>query len=76
MNYEVPYFAEGFFLNLQPCFDNAFAQLEVIPRTKSKFVEIVAVAECYLITNYAKNIKEAVVSIIPSYKISWWKNVS
>ena len=70
MNYEGPYFAEAFLLNLRPCFDNALAQLGVIPRPKGEFVKIVAVAECYLITNYVKNIKEAVVSIVPSYKIS------
>ena len=61
VNYEGPYFAEGFLLNLRPCFDIAFAQLGVIPRTKYKFVEILAVEECYLITNHVKNIKEAAV---------------
>ena len=61
MNYQGPYFAEGFFLNLRPYFDVAFAQLGVIPRTKNKFVEIVVAAECYLITNLVKNIKEAAV---------------
>ena len=69
-------FAEGFLLNLRPCFDIVFAQLGIIPRTKNKFVEIVAVAECYLITNHVKNIKEAAVLNMPSCKISWWKNVS
>ena len=107
VNYEGPYFAKGFLLNLRPCFDIAlprdffstfdhvlillcaefllnlrpcfniaFAQLGIIPRTKNKFVEIVAVAECYLITNHVKNIKEAAVLNMPSCKISWWKNVS
>ena len=61
VNYEGPYFAEGFLLNLRPCFDIAFAQLGVIPRTKNKFVEILAVEECYLITNHVKNIKEATI---------------
>ena len=61
VNYEGRYFAEGFLLNLRPCFDIAFAQLGVIPRTKNKFVEILAVEECYLITNHVKNIKEAAV---------------
>ena len=61
VNYEGRYFAEGFLLNLLPCFDIAFAQLGVIPRTKNKFVEILAVEECYLITNHVKNIKEAAV---------------
>ena len=54
MNYESVYFAEQFLLNLLPCFDIAFAQLGIIPKTKSKFVEIVAVAECYLIRNHVK----------------------
>ena len=107
VNYEGPYFAKGFLLNLRPCFDIAlprdffstfdhvlillcaefllnlrpcfniaFAQLGIIPRTKNKFVEIVAVAECYLITNHVKNIKEAAVPNMPSCKISWGKNVS
>ena len=61
MNYEGPDFIEGFLSNLLPCFDFAFAQFVVIQRTKSKFVKIVAVAECYLITNHVKNIKEVVV---------------
>ena len=55
MNYESAYFAEGFLSNLCPCFDIPFAQLGVIPRTRNKFVEIVAVTECYLITNHVKN---------------------
>ena len=54
MNYEGLYFAERFLLNLLPCFDIAFAQLGIIPKTKNKFVEIVAVAECCLITNHVK----------------------
>ena len=54
VNYEAPYFAEGFLLNLRQCFDIGFVQLGVIPRTKNEFVEIVTVAECYLITNYVK----------------------
>ena len=70
MNYEGPYFPKGFLLNLLPCFDIAFAQSGDIPRIKNKFVEIVAVAECYLITNHVKNIKEAAISNMPSYKIS------
>ena len=76
VNYEGPYFAEGFLLNLRPCFDIAFAQLGVIPRTTNKFVEIAAAAECYLITNHVKNIKEAAVRNMTSCKTSWWKNVS
>ena len=54
MNYEGSSLAEGIVLNLRPCFDIAFAQLEVIPRTENKFAETVAVAECYLITNHVK----------------------
>ena len=45
MNYEGSYLAEGIVLNLRPCFDIAFAQLEVIPRTENTFAETVAVAE-------------------------------
>ena len=54
MNYEGPYLAEGFLHNLYPYFDIAFAQLGVMPRRMNKSVEIVAVAECYLITNHVK----------------------
>ena len=70
MNYEGPYFAEGFLLNLRLCFDVGVAQLGVIAITKNKFVEIVAVAQCYLIANHVKNIKEAAVLNMPSCKIS------
>ena len=70
MNYEGPYFAEGFLLNLRLCFDIAFAQLGVIPRTTNKFVEIAAAAECYLITNHVKNIKEAAVWISLPVKLA------
>ena len=59
VNYEGPYLAEGLLHNLCPCFDIAFAQLGVIPRTRNKFVEILAVAECYLITNHVKKKKES-----------------
>ena len=55
MNYEGPYFAEEFLLKLYPYFDIALAELGVIPRTRNKFVEIVAVAECYLIINNVNN---------------------
>ena len=70
MNYEGPYFAEGFLLNLRSCFDIAFAQLGIIPRTKNKFAEIVAVAGCYLVINHVNNIKEAAVPNMLSCKIS------
>ena len=49
---------EGFLRNLCPCFDIVFVQLAVIARTRSNFVEITAVAECYLITTHVKK-KEA-----------------
>ena len=55
LNYEGPYFAVGFLHNLCPCFDTAFAQLGVIPRTRNRLDEIVGVAECYLISNHVKN---------------------
>ena len=46
--------AKGFVHNL--CFNIVFAQLEVIPRTKDKFVEIIAVAEHYfVITHHEMN---------------------
>ena len=70
VKYGGPYFAKGFLLNLRPCFDIAFAQLGVIPITKNKFVETVAVAECYLITNHVKNIKKAAVPNMPSVKLA------
>ena len=41
----LPYFAERFFRKFCRCFDNAFAQLEVIAITRNRSVEIVAVAE-------------------------------
>ena len=60
---------------LEPCFDIAFAQLGVIKRTNKKFVEILAVAECYFIANNVKDIKKAAIPNVPSCKVSWWKNV-
>ena len=57
MKYESPYFAGGILHVLCPYFDIAFAQLGVIPKTRNKFVEIVTVAEGYLITNHIKKIK-------------------
>ena len=48
-------FVEGFLYIFCPYFDTAFAQLVVIVRTRSKFLEIVAFAEGYLITNQVKN---------------------
>ena len=55
VNYKGPYLAEGFLHNLCPCFDIEFARLGIIPTTRNKFVEIVAIAECYLVTNHVKN---------------------
>ena len=53
------YFLErtSFEIKLCPCFDIAFAQLGLIPRTKNKFVEIVAIGDCYLIAIHVKNKK-------------------
>ena len=45
---------EGFPHNFCSCFDLEFVQLGVIPKTRNKFVEIVAVAESYLIITYLK----------------------
>ena len=42
---------EGLLHNLCLYFDIVSAQLGVIPRTRNKFAEIVAVAECYLIVH-------------------------
>ena len=58
MNCEGRYFSGGFLLKLRPCFDIAFAQLGVIPSTKNTFVEIVAVAECYVIINHVISKKQ------------------
>ena len=49
---------EGLLHNVGPCFDIVSAQLEVIPRTRNKFVKIVAVAERYLIITHVKKNKE------------------
>ena len=54
VNYEGPYLGEGFLRNLCLCFDTVFAQLGVISRTRNKFVEIIAVAERYLIITHVK----------------------
>ena len=40
--------------NIRLCFDIVFAQLAVIARTRDKFVEIVAVAERYLVITHVK----------------------
>ena len=41
--------------DLYLCFDIVFAQLAVIPRIRSKFIEIVAVVERYLVITRVKN---------------------
>ena len=68
MNSEGPYLAEGFLHNPFPCFDIVFTKLEVMTRTRNKFVEIVAASERYLIRN--SGIKEAADQNMPSRKIS------
>ena len=45
----------GFFHNPCPRLNIVFAQLGVVSRTKSRFVEVVAVEERYLITTHVKN---------------------
>ena len=55
MNYEGAYFAEGFPQNFCPCLDIALGKLRVIEWKRNKFAEIVAVADCFLITNRVKN---------------------
>ena len=73
VNCKSPYLAEGFHhQNLCPCFDIVFVQLGVIPQTRSKFVEIVAAGECYLVTTHIKN-KESqkqLILICPSLKLA------
>ena len=56
---------EGLLHNIGRCFDIVFPQLEVIPKTRNKFVEIVVVAERYVIVTHVKKqrIKEAAVQI-------------
>ena len=49
VNCEGPYLVKVFLYNFYLFFDSAFAQLGVITRTSNKFVEIVVVAERYLI---------------------------
>ena len=53
-------------------FDIVFAQLEVIPRIRNKFVETVVVAERHFTIAHVKKkrIKEAAVLNTPSYEIS------
>ena len=46
---------ETILYNFCGCFDIVFAQLEVIPRTRNKFVERVVVAEHSFIISHAKN---------------------
>ena len=46
---------EGLLHNIGPCFDIVFAQLKVIPKTRNLHVEIVAVADRYLIITQVKN---------------------
>ena len=55
VNGEGPCLAEGFLHTLCPCSNIVFAQLGVIPRTRKKLVETVAVAERYLIITQVKN---------------------
>ena len=54
VNCEGPYLAEVFLHNLCQYLDIVSAQLRVITRTRNKFVEMVAVAERYLIINSCK----------------------
>ena len=58
MNYEGSYLVKGFLyisLHFYPFSDNAFAELGVLTRTSNKFLVVVAVAECYLITTHVKS---------------------
>ena len=51
-------------------FDIVFVQLGVIPRTRIKFIEIVAVAEYYLIITHVKDKESIKQPNMPSCKIS------
>ena len=53
VNCKVPY--QGIVHDLYLCFDIVFAQLAVIPRIRSKFIEIVAVVERYWVITRVKN---------------------
>ena len=75
VNCEDPYLEAGFLHNPFPCFSIVFAQLGVITRRRDKFVEIVAVSECYYLTVNSRT-KKAAVPNMPSRKISWWRNVN
>ena len=72
MNYEGPYLVKGYLYNFYPFFDNAFAELGVITRTSNKFLEVVAVAEGYLIITHVKNkeIKKQPLRIYLSIKLA------
>ena len=60
VNCEGSYLAKKFLQNiLCPCFDFVFAPLVVISGTRNKFIEIVAVAERYLIITRVKKKKES-----------------
>ena len=77
-------FTEGLLHNIGPCFGIVFAQSKVIPKTRNKFVEIVAAAERYLIKTHIKKNKESkkhpfrIRHSVMSYIIylSWCKNIS
>ena len=47
----------------------SYCAIGIIPRTKNKFVEIVAAEECYLIENNVNNIEGAAVPNMSSCKI-------
>ena len=74
------FLTEGLLHKLCPCFDIVFGQLGVIPRTRNKFVEIVAVAGGYLIITHVKNKeskKQPFWMCLPVIIcLSWWKNIN
>ena len=52
---EILKLTEGLLHNIGSCFDIMFAGLEISPKTRNKFAEIVAVVERYLVITHVKN---------------------
>ena len=72
---------KGLVHNNGPCFDVMFAQLGVIPIIRNKFVEVVAVAEGYLIITHLKKNKESKkqlfrICLPVIIYLSWRKNIN
>ena len=76
VNCKAPY--QGLLHDLCLCFDIVFAQLVVIPRRRSKFIEIVAEVERYWVITRVKNKeskKQPLRRCLPAtICFRWWKN--